>query len=412
MKISNKTSAYIQYGCIRNSKRKNLSNISVSIALFLAFCSMQPWFAWRLEALSLIMLLFMMIRMLISGTHPLIPKKQALSIFIFFLFGIIYSRPTFAPFYDTLRIFITIVLPCICVILFSIEEKIQFLRWFITLFCIILAFSIPAFFFHSLGISSPYVIIQHPNPFYDSFQNHYLFITSNSFLSGIRFNSIYTEPGHLGMMCAILLYVNKFTLKDWKNVVMFIALLWSLSLSGYLLAFIGFIAYKIASSKNIWKLFLLLITIIGSLLYLILNYDNQSTDIISVKILSRMQFNSETGISGNNRNTDDFLAMYERYRQSSDYLLGISSEKYHKLTDGTPNSSYKNFILANGILATVLLWMFLFEYCKRYPSKFGFGFLVLLFFCFIQRPYIMWSAQIYTAICAIPYFNIKKIINL
>ena len=123
---------------------------------------------------------------------------------------------------------------------------------------------------------------------------------------------------------------------------------------------------------------------------------------VSVAILSRLAIDENKGLSGNNRNTMTFKSEYDRYISSAEALVGYSTEKYNKRFGGSANSSYKVFIMMNGIGATLCLIGFIFSNNYVYPSLLGLGFSVFLLISFLQRPYFMSEAQSFTFLCFVP----------
>ena len=59
-----------------------------------------------------------------------------------------------------------------------------------------------------------------------------------------RFSGPFAECGHMSMICAFLLYANRFNLQQWYNIVFFISVLFSLSLAGYVLLGLGLLLYS------------------------------------------------------------------------------------------------------------------------------------------------------------------------
>lgn len=388
---------------------QSLSYISIFGATGMAIVSMQPWFAWHISLFSIFASIFITAQSLILFSNPNIPQRDTPALLSSILFGFFFCQILINPLNIAIRDIFAYVLPiCLTITLTNKERKI-FLQWFITLFCIILLVSIVFFIIKRIGISLPYSIIHHPNPFYPPIRNYFFFTEMHDWGFMTRFCSIYTEPGHLGMMCAILLYITRYEFSNWRVIVLLIGLLWSMSLAGYLLGFIGYILYRLTSAKQIHK-GLISICIICSTPYIFSTtyYDPTNTDFISTQILRRLQFDSTKGIVGNNRNTKTFNNLYDRYTNTNDYLVGLPQKDYKRITLGTANSSYKNFVLNRGIIATVLMWLTCLIFLYNYPSKIGFGFFILLLFTFIQRPYFIWASQYFTFFCAIPlFFNLQ-----
>ena len=68
-----------------------------------------------------------------------------------------------------------------------------------------------------------------------------------------RFHSIFLEPGHLGCIIAFFVMANQYNFKNRYVLIMSIVLLFTLSLAGYVLFYIGFLVYFINKSKDTGK---------------------------------------------------------------------------------------------------------------------------------------------------------------
>ena len=332
-----------------------------------------------------------------------------LSIFLLIPFAFCYIKPTLISFEESLRQFFSYIIILPFIIAFSEKEKNLFLKLLINSWCCITCISLIAFTINVFIYQLPHVTLIHPNGTYHSFTNYFFFVNQYELGFLTRFSGILAEPGHMGMVCAILLYINGYKLKNWQNVIMTIALIWSFSLAGYVLYFVGLLIHYLVTTKHLRKVLTSLT--VGSILtitttIIINTYYPES--IISSLILSRLEFDSKGGIKGNNRNTSSFDNMYNNFLDSSESYFGIPPEEATRLLSGTPNSSYKVFIMQNGILGFICLWLFVIGFGFTYPSKLGFGFIVLIFISFLQRPYLLWEIESFSLLTYVPLCFHKK----
>ncbi|MDE5886617.1 MAG: hypothetical protein K2H46_03410 [Muribaculaceae bacterium] len=371
------------------------------MAIALALVSAGPWFFWGNFYHALFGFLFVAFRL------PIIRTKFSSDItpilFWYVLFTFFVSKFLVDPPEESFRKFLGTMLPFLFPILFYKSERKLFLKGLTDIFTWMAFIGLIGFAIKIFFVDLPYTEIENKNPFYPNFKNYYFFILLYDLGFMSRFHGMLTEPGHMGMFCALLLYVNGYTWKNWKNVVLTLSLIWSFSLAGYVLYLVGLLLYKLATTKSITKT---VIKIVGVLALLvgggILYYSPTNDDLVSVAILSRLALDDKKGISGNNRNTASFTTQYEQFRKSEDYMCGMSTKKYNKAFDGTANSSYKVFIMLNGILSFICLIGFILANNYVYPSKISLGFSLLIILSFFQRPYFLWEIQSFIFMCFVP----------
>lgn len=405
-----KLSSFITPGIYRsyNSNYQRLcSEISILFAIILALVSAGPWFLWGNIYHAIFGFLFITFRL------PIIRTKFSTDItpilLWYLLFAFFFSKFLVDPPGESIRKFLGTMLPFLFPILFHKSERKLFLKGITNIFTWMALIGLIAFAIKIFFIELPYTEIENKNPFYPNFKNYYFFILLYDLGFMSRFHGMLTEPGHMGMFCALLLYVNGYTWKNWKNIVLTLGLIWSFSLAGYVLYGAGLLLYKFATTKSITKT---IAKISGSIAILlsagILYYSPTNDDMVSVAILSRIAFDDKKGISGNNRNTATFSTQYEQFRKSDDYLCGMSTKKYNKAFDGTANSSYKVFIMLNGFLSFFCLIGFILAYNYVYPSKIGLGFSIIIILSFLQRPYFLWEMESFIFMCFIPVCKVYK----
>ena len=287
------------------------------------------------------------------------------------------------------------IFPILAFLTFREDERQIFLKRLINLFSIIGLVSVVAFLLHFF-VNLPYTVVKHHNAFYPLIKNYIAFVVleTNDLGWFTRFSSIYTEPGHLAMIAAILLYINGYTWRKWQNIVMTVCLLWSMSLAGYALLLVGLVLYALVNSKRVA---LTMTKILGSIILLVVIgisfYSPQNDDVLSVMVLSRLEMDDSKGIAGNSRNSINFGQYYDKILSGSDRWLGIGRDKSNSMFGGTGNSSYKNMVLSNGIIGTSALIALMGFYLFCYPTRKGFGLMVLMIASFIQRPYFLWAIE-------------------
>lgn len=388
--------------CSRCIKLNLLSSSSVWMGVIACWGSVLPWPMWKSEYLPFILL------MLFVGTRVVFWKGNSswatiVAMIATIGFGFVYSQlfinGLIASIYQT----VFTILPILAFLTLKEDERMVFLERLINLFSIIALISVFAFLLHFF-IDLPYFLSKHTNSFYAPFKNYIFFVINQESDLGwfTRFSSVYSEPGHMSMVCAILLYVNGYTWRKWQNIVMTVCLIWSFSLAGFLLYFGGLILYVLANSKKIW---LTLLKIIGTTVIIVTlglsYYSPQNDDMFSIKILSRLEFDENNGLAGNNRNSVRFDQYYDKVMSGPDKWLGIGRGKLGEMFGGTGNASYKNYMLGNGVVGMIGVFLLMASYLFCYPSRKGFGLMILISISFMQRPYFLWAIECFPYLAAL-----------
>ena len=276
-------------------------------------------------------------------------------------------------------------LPIVILLLSTEEERCYFIICLTKITAYILLISLIAYFFVIFGkISFPWREQFDPsNEGYGYFKNYIFFLAKGDMtLLTTRFQSVFREPGHLGTYCAILLYINNYTIKKWQNIVFYLSLVFSFSLGGYILLICGVLLFHFARSKNKIKTILKLTVVISfAFVFIFYIYKNYPDSLLSTRILSRV-FSSDT-------NGLEFSEKYNSFIYNFDIKTFTGwGNSVAKDIPGFGNSSYKNYIYDYGILGVFLL-------CLMYGSFIiGIGTNSLLCVClfflyiasFIQRP--------------------------
>jgi len=396
-----------------------ISKISIFMLFLLMLWSMLPWFAWghrREFMLTAFSSCFLLLRfVLFARDHNKQTIVYSVLIVIAFAFLVNFMvRLRNAGGLLHIFNFFRVVLVFVFVMAMNRDEKNQIVTMTTSLYAWIMGISMGAYLLFLAGVNLPYSILTVDNPFYPPFRNYRLFILLDyGGLRGLsqRFQSVFPEPGDVGNVSALLLYINRYELKRKSVLIIFISVLLSLSLAGFILMFFGYIIQMIVRSKKIYKT-LLKITVITMLLVSIgfIYYTMNPESLFSRLILSRLEIDDEGGIVGNNRVTEHFDRFYETHFLTSteNMLWGINltdGERWVLFGRGGVNS-YRVFLLNNGIVALMLLFFMFFSIVAITPSRLGFGLLVLYSVAFLQRTQTpFWEMTLFLFVGAVQYFH-------
>jgi hypothetical protein len=316
-------------------------------------------------------------------------KSKDLSIFILILiFYLHYTILSNSSVFEVFR-YVALVFSMISIVLLPVYEKKYLLKIITLFFVVILVISIPFWLLFLLGVNLPHsALIQHPNGFH-VYYNYYFFRISVQNLDAIfpRFGSVFLEPGQLATPCVFLFFLNAMENEkvfSFKNSVLLIAILLSLSLIGYGILLVSLVAiawFRGSRHRYIWITFVLM-AVGGFYIY----FSTQEDSAVNYSILSRLEYDEDKIISGNNRTAKVFDKNYESFIQSEDKYFGIHSQLNTPGHDWTNNSSgYQKFIVHYGIVGFsifMLLILLLFWYNR---SSRTFVFLIILVIAFLVR---------------------------
>lgn len=233
---------------------------------------------------------------------------------------------------------------------------------------------------------------------YGSFLNYIFYVKEfGRFETSIhRFGGPFLEPGYVGMMGAFLLFVNKFDLKRKEVQVILLSVLLSLSLAGWVLAFIGYFEIQYYKRNiRIKRLFpfacLFLTFILFGFFY------NNGDNVINNEILCRLAFDEDKGFAGNNRNVETMMEFFQEMWGNWDLILyGYPPTAFYGLADWeTIGAGLDRFMVFHGLMG--VLYVFLFYIISLFyatDKKFALLFFIFILICFWQRTYSLWFSWI------------------
>jgi len=288
------------------------------------------------------------------------------------------------------------------VLLLNDKIKIYLFHFFTKAFAFLLSISLVAWILFLFGIALPNYQIEFGNGMY-YFDNYYFFLTESSRFSLLipRFSSVFLEPGQLGMITTFFLVANHFELKRPAIFIIFVATLLTFSLAAYLLLFISISTYFFLLSKNPIRNITVWCLLIFSVYFYFSNL-NDGYNIVNTSIFNRLNFLTD-GLESSNRTSTDFDLYFKKVIFSNDNLLGIGSVKYSQMSWQTGNAGYKVFLIQQGIIGTVLVFLFYLFVLLSNQSKMAWILFTIYIFCFIQAAYPLWECELLIFITAISF---------
>lgn len=368
---------------------------------------MSCWIFWtehRNYYNAALMLFFLIYSLVLIRKRGFPSSKKKLS-FIFLLLFCLYNG-IFGGISSILGQF-AVCAPGFCLFFMNRSELSRILRMQTYIFSIILTPSLLLYFIIALGkVNLPSIGIISPVEDYGNFHNYFFYVyrAYGDLDTFFRFNGPFIEPGHLGMILSFFLYANSYNVRRKEVAILLVALLFTLSLAAYLLCLIGLALRNIKSLK---RTIMLLLVLGGGYFY--------ATDIwkggdneINRLIFSRLQYDDEKGIVGNNRFQNRTDHYYKEYYKAGKLWIGLGPEKYRELVNKGElgGAGYKIFIFKHGFIGFLLVFLFyLFYAMSSTQRKFAMNFLLLLSAAFLQRAYPLWPAWYITFITGIAYYE-------
>ena len=234
-------------------------------------------------------------------------------------------------------------------------------------------------------------------------------------LNRFRLCGIYDEPGRVGTISALFLAAEKYEFKKkWKNIVLLIGGILTLSLAFFLMIGIGEII-KLFKEKKTKQALIILLAIFAFFVFLKIDFTN-----VAISSFQQRFAITTSGLAGYNRTDSLFDSIFSSYLKDSDIfslLFGNGDGTIYKLVTeagiGTA-SSYKCLIYDFGFLGTLLylLWIIFYSYIYLLKNKSFSTFIminVLMILCTIyQRPNMFNPSYIIIPLCAISMYTIKE----
>lgn len=364
---------------LNNCKKER--KIVILFYAFIMFYALYANITWHLPSLICVLFQGIVGLFLILNNKSRIINKQK-KVLIFAVFAILICSAT-QNFMGKISNFLSF-LPFLAFICFKENRKRNIFNGLENILVTVFAISSIFWGFHLAGIN---LVPSRQEMFNDyTFINHFFYVEATHVYTLIpRFQSIFIEPGYIGSLLALLLYIHNYNLKDWKCLVYIVSLIMTFSLAGYLIAIVGFVwnrLFSIGISKM--KSLLMLLIATGGLIY-ITNY-NEGDNIVNNIVFSRIE-RSQDGKIRQNRTTKDFDAYFDRFITSTDAILG-DQDTYNSKYKDSDSVGIKVFIVMNGLVGLLSYLLMLFSMVKNVGiSKQSVG-MSLLFLLFVIRGHL------------------------
>lgn len=263
-------------------------------------------------------------------------------------------------------------IPFITLLLLKDDVKMRIARSVYSFFSVTLFLSLVLYFWHGFGLPLLEFPVHRSVGIPYDYPNYFLYIQLkySGALAG-AFSGYCIEPGYLSLLCVCLLFIAKFDLKDKRTYIFITAIIFSMSLGGYILMVAGYLmVYFMRRKKNMTKTLFggaVILLILYALFVYISQLDN-GNNVIAEEILSRLAFDSDKGIAGNNRENAIAEIIIDNFFYSDSIWFGIGEEKWVKdayLQEGFDACSWRIFVVKYGAVYTVLAISLILLYCKK-----------------------------------------------
>lgn len=383
--------------------RKNIL-MSYKLSMLLLFLSsMHMWTFWGIERIVMILSFFTSISFyLFCKSFFVITNKRIISVFLLSLF-FLYLALVIENVTGVLGAIVSISIFSVLIFLkdyFRVKLLVFILKCFSALLSVSLLYFLACCL---LDISLPFIYTDYADQYY--FKNYYFFLTydANWFFVLPRFQSVFVEPGHLGMVLSLLLYTQKFDLKKWYNIIMMISAILSFSLAAYVLIVIGIIMINVIRNRN--SIFYILIAISFAFMSICIFVDRLDQENMFNKLIVERLTIENGDIAGNNRFSNDFEKDFKRKINTTDKWFGWQP---NFSIYGGGNAGYKRYIATNGIIGVVVFVLFYLSCCKGY-GIYSYSLLLLYLLSFIQRSYPDSEFELIPFICGVSFLQLINV---
>ena len=370
---------------------------ALAITLVLTFlATVRTWFFFSFDFKVLSVLLTLLIVGTASGN---LKAKNAVSLCVFCIIAILsQTRGNFNAYIGSL----IMISPFLAFCFLNIQTRIKFLSLVNKTMATIFAVSLVFWIIHLFGVPLPNFYMVYGENY--SYNNYFFFLDFVGF-AGLesffpRFYSIFIEPSVVGMLCALMIFLNGFNFKKWYNIVYLISLFMTFSLSGIILLAISLIPFLLYQNKGRrrWIIVGLLGILFFAGYYAMERASEES--VIYQMIGSRLEWNEDTGtITGYDRSgesVNNFIK--QRFWSSDKVLFGFGPDLPFDGVD------FKVYLVKYGIVPIIIYVLFIFYCYRTRKSKMGLW-LFFLFLLIVYRGYsvMYWPGMLMLYLAGLDY---------
>lgn len=339
--------------------------------IILMMTSFQAWMFWALDenvyfwiGAFVVSIVFMFIN---SKHYNLSKQKRELVWFILLQITLFLNQGDL-----NLNGLLTILIPTWSmypVFMLKNESKNDLFDTIFKILSIVLFISLVAWLFFLTGVSLPYDMEAHGLDDLYYFENYKFFLRNTTMVSDLifpRFCSIFLEPGYLGCIISLLLFIRRYKMDFW-GVVLLISLIATFSLAGWIISILGYLVHRSFSAKRPVLMTLSIIVVVASIWVGAKNF-NGGNNMLNLAIFERLEYDKDTGtISGYDRSTEGTDQWFwGTFVKSPDVVFGSSSAADSlKIND----NDWKSYIVKHGIVGISLFLLFAFFPFYTAPRK-------------------------------------------
>lgn len=362
---------------LSNTNNKGEGTLAEWLTAFLLYLSLFPYFIWRIEPLSLWFI-----------SIPL------LSIFVYHVEK--YNRDdAYIPFMCICVLgafcggsnILGVIMMASSAIVFVVNKPfmIRVYKRYRFIFVSLISLSLIVFLLVSFGVGLPYHYSP-PPPRNTIDYGYYIFpfyacpsVDDWRYLGLNRFNGLFDEPGVVGTISFVLLFIDKFNLKRVGNLVLFVSGVLSFSLFFYIASFLYFCYFVFFERTNIKT------KLVSSLLIILCVFQFVKTELYGGYIGDRLLWDKASNtIVGDDRSGQDMKNYMNTIRGTTAYFWGAPDVVARFQSD----ASLEKQVLQHGFITVVIFFIFFAAYSLRYLRFSKEWVLFYLFFCAIlyNRP--------------------------
>ena len=277
-------------------------------------------------------------------------------------------------------------LPVLTLFLLRQEDLQDVIKKINKIFAVIITISFSLFILKTLGVHLPSLgNVIYGEGFVYFFENHY-YIFLDVFMYG-AFTGFSLEAGYFSLLLICLLSINRFDFKKKSTWLYSICLLASLSLEGYLLFVIGLLLQKSLEKGNVKTLIrnsFITLALLAFIVVVAFSYNN-GDNVLVEEILSRLAFDEDLGIVGNNRESLKAMEVIDDVFYSNQVWTGIGMEM---ITEEQKNSEFtaasgRVFIVVYGAIYTLIYFLLSVVLLRKTEVKVTLTFFVLFWLDFM-----------------------------
>ena len=332
-------------------------------------------------------------------------RKTASNVSLCVVFGLFcFYLTVISPFIGVIVYYPSLWICSCSIILLTPDKKKRLLSIFTTGTAIIIAISLPAWILYLLGCSLPHgTTFEHPDGFH-ILTNYYFFLLNGYPGDTLipRFASMFLEPGQLATPCVFLIFANGCNFRNIKVILLLLAVIFSFSLAGYGMLVGGLLLSSFFNSNKyrIFKGFLLLSFFATVTIASIRFFDE--TSLLNKFIISRLEYDEDKGIVGNNRTTYIFDYKFEQMMSSHAKYFGIAKDIDQNSNWTSNTSGIKKYIVYYGLIGLFFLFIFCILLLAKNWSISSAIFFIVVIVGFIPRSMLLSPYWLFICLTAIP----------